>query len=341
MRIALAMYLAAAISVAAQPAAKRDGASKNAKGTKPVAAPKDGIQTPGVLIPFASLKAEAEVAMAPAWMAVGDALIVPAANGGLIKIDQRTNKPGEPVAGVGKACGGAVAGFNSLWAADCGAGSLARLDAKTWKPSATLAVGAGAAQPSVAVTGNSVWAFTDTRATLSRIDPEQNEIVSQMRFPADCNSLTLADSALWIVCPAENQVYRVNPDKDLVEKHIDVSANPYALVFGENSLWVLCLKEGKVERIDTKTNKVTKTIELNVSSSAKGSIAIGGGSVWVTLDGFPLTRIDPASEKVVQQFWGSGGGAIQFAFNAIWLSNLHEGTLWRIDPRRVAATLAE
>jgi len=69
--------------------------------------------------------------------------------------------------------------------------------------------------------------------------------------------------------------------------------------------------------------------------------AIGGGSIWVTLDGFPLTRIDAASEKVVQQFWGSGGGAIQFAFNAVWLSNLREGTLWRIDPKRVAATLAE
>jgi hypothetical protein len=44
---------------------------------------------------------------------------------------------------------------------------------------------------------------------------------------------------------------------------------------------------------------------------------------------------------VMQQFWGAGGGAIQSAFNSLWLSNLHEGTLWRIDPRRVVATLAE
>ncbi len=336
MRVAIAMYLAVAIPLAAQPA------TKTAKGVKaPATTPKDGIQTPGIRIPFASLKAEAELPMAPIWMGVGDAPIVPAPKEGLLKIDQRTNKAGDPVAGIVKACGGAVSGFNSLWVADCGAGAIVRLDTKTWKATATLAVGAGTAQPAIAVTTDSVWAFTDTRATLSRIDPEQNQIVSQMRFQPDCNSLTLVETALWIVCPAENQIYRVNPEKDLVEKHVEVSANPRALASGENSLWVLCLKDGKVDRIDPKTNKVTKTIELGVSGSSGGGIAVGGGSVWVTLDGYPLTRIDAASEKVVQQFWGSGGGAIQFAFNAVWLSNLHEGTLWRIDPRRVAATLAE
>jgi virginiamycin B lyase len=342
MRIAIAMYMALAIPLAAQPAAKTAGAEKIVKGAKlaPVA-PKEGIKTPGVQIPFASLKAEAELPVAPVWMAAADALIVPAAQGGLLKIDQRTNKPGEPVTGVAKACGGVITGFNSLWAADCAAGSIARLDSKTWKATATLAAGASTAQPAIAATSDSVWAITDNRATLSRIDPEQNQIVSQIRFPADCNSLTFAETALWIVCPTENQVYRVNPETNLVEKHIEVSGRPQALAFGENSLWVLCLKEGKVDRIDPKTNKVSKTIDLGVPGSSGGGIAAGSGTVWVTLDGFPLTRIDAASERVVQQFWGAGGGAIQFAFNAVWLSNLHEGTLWRIDPRRVAATLAE
>jgi streptogramin lyase len=103
---------------------------------------------------------------------------------------------------------------------------------------------------------------------------------------------------------------------------------------------VLCEKDGKIDRIDPKTNKVTKSIELGVPGAA-GGIAVGLGSVWVTLDGFPLTRIDPGAEKVVQQFFGTGGGAIQIAANALWLSNLRDGTLWRLDPKRVQATLAE
>jgi streptogramin lyase len=128
-----------------------------------------------------------------------------------------------------------------------------------------------------------------------------------------------------------------------VDKTIEVSAKPEAIAIGETSVWVLCGKEGKIDRIDPKTNKVSKTIELGVTD-IEGGIAIGDSAIWVTATGFPLTRIDPATEKVVQQFWGEGGGAIQFTTgqtSAIWLSNLNNGTLWRIDPKRVLATLAE
>jgi virginiamycin B lyase len=342
MRVAIAVYIAMTIPLAAQTPARSASAAKPVHGAKPApATPKEGIKTPGVRIPFALLKAEAELPIAPLWMAATEALIVPAAQGGLVKIDSRSNKAADPVTAVAKPCGGAIVGFDSLWAPDCAAGAIARLDGKTWKSAAQIAGGAGTAQPGIAVTADSVWAFTDSRSTLARIDPEQNKIVAQIRFQSDCTSLTFAETALWVLCPAEDRLYRVNPQTAVVEKHIDLSPNPRAVVFGENSLWALCLKEGKVERIDPKTNKISKTIELEVPGSAGGGIAVGGGAVWVTLDGFPLTKIDVASEKVVQQFWGAGGGAIQFAFNAIWLSNLKEGTLWRIDPRRVAATLAE
>jgi virginiamycin B lyase len=342
MRVAIAVYIVMAIPLAAQTPARSSGAPKPVHGAKPApATPKEGIKTPGVRIPFTLLKPEVELPIAPAWMAATDALIVPSAQGGLVKIDSRSNKAAEPVMAVAKPCGGAVIGFDSLWAPDCAAGAIARLDAKTWKSTAQVAGGAGTAQPAVAVTADSLWAFTDDRSTLARIDPENNKIVAQLRFQSKCTSLTFAEAALWALCPVEDRLYRVNPETAVVEKHVDLSANPRAVVFGENSLWALCLKDGKIERIDPKTNKVTKTIELEVAGSAGGGIAFGGGAVWVTLDGFPLTKIDVVSEKVVQQFWGAGGGAIQFAFNAIWLSNLKEGTLWRIDPRRVAATLAE
>jgi streptogramin lyase len=97
---------------------------------------------------------------------------------------------------------------------------------------------------------------------------------------------------------------------------------------------------GAVDRIDPKTNKVVKTIDLGVPASG-GNIAVGQGSVWVTQPGFPITRIDPQTEKVAQQFFGDGGGAIQFGFGSIWLVNSQHGTVSRLDPKRIAATLAE
>ena len=82
------------------------------------------------------------------------------------------------------------------------------------------------------------------------------------------------------------------------------------------------------------------TIEVGVPGSG-GDIATGEGSVWVTSFGFPISRIDPASNKVVQQFVGEGGDALRVGAGSVWLSNLKAGVVWRLDPKRIQATLAE
>jgi DNA-binding beta-propeller fold protein YncE len=344
MRIIIGVYLALALSAAmAQPAAKPEGGAQSKRDIKrPAPVVTGGVKTPGVPIPFSLLKAEADLPVAPPWTFAADSLLVPnPAMGTLVRVDSKTNKLSDPIADLSKPCGGAATGFGSLWIPSCDTQTLTRVDPKTWKVTAKVSAGVGSATPAVAATADSIWLLTDDKSTLSRIDPDQNRVVSQLRLAAGCNTLTFGETALWLTCPSENRIVRVNPETNLVEKRIEVSAGPRALAIGENSIWALCLKDGKVEQIDPKTNKVSKTIDLEVTGSSEGGIAVSPGTIWVTLPSFPLTRIDSATGKVMQQFWGAGGGAIQFAFNSLWLSNLHQGTLWRIDPRRVIATLAE
>lgn len=304
-------------------------------------APRQGIRTPGVQIPFSSLKPDATFPAPdrPEWMFYSTEIFVPA-KGQLDKIDAKTNKTGDPVAGIQKPCGGMVSAFGSLWVPACGNGSLVRIDPKTSKVIATIGSGTDDVRGSIAASPDSVWLLTDSKTTVSRIDPDQNAVVGEIRVPAGCEGLTFGESALWVACPNENKVLRINPESNLVDKVIDVSARPQALAVGGNSIWVLCEKEGKVDRIDPKTNKVEKSIELDVPG-VKGAIAFGDGAIWITMTGFPLTRIDPQSESVAQQFYGAGGGAILASPGAIWLSNLDSGTLLRIDPKLVLATLAE
>lgn len=300
--------------------------------------PRRGIKTPGVQIPFSELKPEAEFAVSPQWLAFTDAPLL-TDDHGLFKVDAKKNELGKPVAALNQPCGGLVNAFTSLWIPACGDRTAVRIDPKTWKVTATVAAGTGTAKPALAASSDSIWLLSDDRSTLSRIDPDQNSVVAELRLPAGCNSLVFGETALWATCPSEDRVLRIDPVNNLVEQRIAVSGQPKAIAIGEGSIWVLCQKDGKVERIDPKTNKVIKTIELSVPG-AEGSIAIGGGSVWVSQAGFPLTRIDPATDKVVQQFFGAGGGMIQFGVNSIWISNV-DGKLWRVDPKRVAATLAE
>jgi virginiamycin B lyase len=314
-----------------------------ASAASPAAPPtKQGIRTPGVQIPFSSLKIEATFRTPdkPEWIFFSTAVFVPAKDH-LDKIDVKTNKIADPVAGLKKPCGGMVSAFGSLWAPACGDGTLARIDPQTFKVTAAIASGTSDIGGSLAASPDSIWLLTDAKTTLSRIDPDKNVVVGELRVPSGCGSLTFGETALWLACPNENKVLRINPATTLVEKMIDVSGRPQALAVGGNSIWVLCEKDGVVDRVDPKTNKVSKSIALDVPG-AKGAITFGEGAVWVTLTGFPLTRIDSQSETVAQQFFGAGGGtAILSTPGAIWLSNPESGTLLRIDPKRVIATLAE
>jgi len=305
--------------------------------------PRAGVKTPGVQIPYSSLKSEAELELGarPGHGLTGPTLWVPLREkGALARVDAKAGKLGEPVSGLNKPCAGAVEAFGSLWAPDCGTNTIARVDTKTGKVTATVESGAGDVTLGIAATADSIWAFTDTRTTLSRIDPKTNRVVAELRLPERCDALLAAESSLWCACPAIGKVLRIDPKTNLVSKRIETQAMPIALAFGEGSLWAYCKKDGKLDRIDPKTEKVTKTIELG-TPGADGDVSVGEGAVWLSLAGFPITRVDVKSEKVAQQFWGAGGGLIRATGGAIWLYNTSQTTLTKFDPKRIQATLAE
>ena len=208
MRIPIGLCIILTVAAWAQPASKPEKLKKDAKSVAP-ALPKLGIKTPGVQIPFASLKAEAEFAVAPPWLIFTDAPLFPdLEKDSLIKIDTKENKLGAPITGLSKPCGGAISAFTSLWIPVCGQKSIVRFDAKAAKITQTLPTGTGVVAPQIAASTDSIWAFTDDKTTLSRIDPEQNTVVAEIRLFADCNSLTFGETALWVTCPAENRVLR-------------------------------------------------------------------------------------------------------------------------------------
>ena len=222
------------------------------------------MKVPGVQVPFAAIKAELvfETPGAPGWIGFSDAIFVPnqAGNGLNVSIHAGRKRSSASRSRTEEAVRRTGSAFTALWTANCGDGTLARIDAKTYNVAAAIASGTGSAGRLIAATADSIWVLSDARGTLSRIDPQEKAVVAEFRVPADCASLTSGESALWLACPAENRVLRIDPAGNLVEKSIEVSAQPEALAIGESSVWVLCAKEGKVERVDPKTNKVSKTI---------------------------------------------------------------------------------
>src|SRR5260370_30289564 len=97
---------------------------------------------------------------------------------------------------------------------------------------------------------------------------------------------------------------------------------------GEGFVWTLNQGTGTVTKIDPRTLKVVATIDVGVPG-AGGDIATGEGALWVTQKTIPVSRIDPATNKVTAQLYGPGGDAMRIGHGYVWLSNGREGKVWR------------
>ena len=69
--------------------------------------------------------------------------------------------------------------------------------------------------------------------------------------------------------------------------------------------------DGTVTRVDEKSRKVTATIAVGIPGSG-GDIGYGVNSVWTTVFGVPLSRIDASTNKVVRKWIGKGGDSLRW-----------------------------
>jgi len=312
-------------------------------GQKPAFPAKTGVKSAGLKIPIERLTPDAvfPVPGAPDWIAPApdvEAVFVSNKPKDLVaRLDPKTNAVAATIPVGKRPCSGLAVGFGSLWVPNCGDNTIARVDLKDGKVTATIPAGIGNSEGSIVTGAGSVWLVTDAKGTLVRIDPATNKPVAEIYVAPGSFGMAFGEGAVWVTSTEKNLVTRVDPNTNLVAETIPVGKAPRFIAAGEGAVWALNQGDGSVSRIDPGTNKVTATIEVGVPGEG-GDIAAGEGSVWVTSFGYPISRIDPATNAVVQQFVGKGGDAIRVGLGSVWLSNLEAGTVWRLDPRRVEAT---
>ncbi len=292
---------------------------------------------------MAKLKPEAEFAVggSPDWIAVDELIYVSnMPKNAIERIDPKLNKTLPEVTGLSKPCSGLAVGFGTLWVPNCGNGMLMRVDLKTGKVTASIQTGVANLEGGIAVSADSVWMLTKADSTLARIDPLSNRIVAEVPLPTGCFTAAYGLGAIWVTCTATDQVIRVDSATNLIVAQIPVGAKPRFLAVGEGAVWTLNQAAGNVSRINPETNKVVATIEVGVPGPG-GDISAGEGSVWVTSFEYPLSRIDPDSNKVAQQFVGPGGDAVRAGKGYVWLCDLRNGKVWKFDPKLIMATVGD
>ena len=297
---------------------------------------KTGVSAPGVQRSIDTIHPEAvfPVEGTPDWMVVTDdaVWITSSKVNHVVRMDASTNKVSLIVT-IPRPCSGLATGFGSIWVPSCGHHTLARVDPQTGKIVAETSAGPADSEGGVTVGDGSVWLVTNKQGILSRVDPQTNKVIKTIQIPSGSYVPVFAEGSVWVTSTDHNSLIRVDAQSNRVVATIPVGPQPRFVTVGAGSVWTLNQGDGTVSRVDMKTNTLAATVTAGIPGEG-GEIAFGEGSVWATIFKIPITRIDPSSNQVVQQWTGPGGDSIRVGHGSVWLSNLAQGNVWRLNPKQ-------
>jgi virginiamycin B lyase len=201
----------------------------------------------------------------------------------------------------------------------------------TQKVVARIAAGPADSEGGITTGAGSVWIVTSSKGVLARIDPTTDSIVARIRIPSNSYAVAFADGSVWITSTGKSLLSRVDGATNKLVSTTRVGNAPRFLTTGAGSVWTLNQGDGTISRVDARSGTLLATIDAGLSGPG-GEIAYGESSIWATLLGFPITRIDPATNRVTRQWTGKGGDSIRAGLGSVWLTDLDDGLVWRLDP---------
>jgi virginiamycin B lyase len=294
--------------------------------------PKAGVKE--VQVSFASLSPSATIKIGGTadWVLVTDKAVWIATTKpyAVVRIDPATNRIVARVAVSGEACSGLASGFGSIWVPLCGKRpALVRVDATRNTISATLPVSPAGPEGGITASEDSVWIVSDKNGTLNRVDPSTNQVRQTIPIPPGSYNPVFSNGSIWVTGVESSVVTAVDAATGEVIESVHVGPKPRFLTCGGGSVWTLNQGDGTVSRVDEKSRRIIASIQVGVPGTG-GDIDYGSESVWPTVFGVPLTRIDTKTNKVLRQWVGKGGDSLRFGYGSIWITDYKKGLVLRI-----------
>ena len=176
--------------------------------------------------------------------------------------------------------------------------------------------------------GGSVWVADAKDETVSRIEPDQNRVVT-VPVGSDPAALAYGDGALWVAERGDSTVARISTASNKVTRRIQSVNAPSALAVGDRSVWIGSAVDRTVTGVRADGSQVV--VHLGAPPSA---IAVGAGAVWITSEETgTLFRVEPRTGTVVRAIRvGNRPVAAVAGETGVWVVNRQDATVWRIDP---------
>jgi streptogramin lyase len=240
-----------------------------------------------------------------------------------------------------------AAGFGSVWVTAHRGQVVFRIDPRTSRPTAAIAVPDALCAPPRFGAGF-VWVFTCNDGDTYRIDPATNRIAGKFRGHGQQSGPPVYGAgSLWAT--EGSRVLRRDPRSGIVlariRPRIPTSAYWFAFAAGHRSLWVY--SDTAVSRIDTDTNRVRAVIPLRgakpSTESATGYCygglgAVTDGRLWVS-NCAGIYEIDPSTDTArlhrmrIGPLSEAGDVSVTEGSGSLWVRP-SENEVLRIDPKR-------
>ena len=213
-------------------------------------------------------------------------------------------------------------------------------------PNVTARIQVGPEPWTVVSAAGSIWVGNDLG--VARVDPATNLVEATVPI-GGVGDVAYGDGSVWVESYSADAVGQVDLATNTVPHTIHVDG-PSGIAIGEGAVWVASPVQGTITRIDPSNAATVATIEIatpapglaGLAVPGAGSIAIGGGAVWATVQNAgKVVRIDPATNQIVATLNAGSYPSVAFADGSLWVGRDDDQTLRRIDPatNRVVATI--
>lgn len=261
---------------------------------------------------------------------------------------------------------------DSVWVANDAIRSVQRVDARTNRITATIAVD-GQPCSGLAFAFGALWTpVCGKHPSLDRIDPRTNAVTNV--FPIHPQNseggVTASREGVWLAT-SDGALSRVDPVTGRVRQRVAIPSGSFNPLYSDGIVWLTSGEHDELLAIDSRTCKIvartrvgskprfltatgkfvwtlnqgdgtiskvdaaTRRVVATIDAHIPGhggEITQGDGSVWATLVKTPLTRVDAQTNTILGQWHGIGGDAVRFGHGSIWLTDYDHGRLWRIEP---------
>jgi hypothetical protein len=181
---------------------------------------------------------------------------------------------------------------DAVWALSHSSATLARIDPKTNKPTATITLGAGYAN-GLGLAGGRLWTFEQTAGEVLAVDPKSAKVVATVKVGHDGDWFWVGDEAAWLL--SGGHLSRIDGATAKVSTYpLDSGCDADGVAAGGGFVWIASAG-GVLCKVDEKTGAVLA--HSSVAGSGQG-MAIVGGRPWIAGPDGGLTIVDPASLAV-------------------------------------------